>query len=189
VLLLGEKLVLPKAFLSISLAIFLLYSFFAYEAGIAGIIGAFVAGILIGQNVRSENIIEDVKVIGYGFFIPIFFVYVGSSLWNNENLKISSYSSVFLFAFIIILIGIIGKIIGCGIGAKLSGMTNKESIQVGVGMVPRMELALIIATAGISHKIFTGQVAQTILLTTILLTVASSIISPFLIKATFKNNK
>jgi Kef-type K+ transport system membrane component KefB len=188
ILLLGEKLLIPKAFLSITLAIFLLYSFFAYEAGIAGIIGAFVAGIIIGQNARSINITEDVKVIGYGFFIPIFFVYVGSSLWNNESIEISSLSNIFLFITIIIIVGIVGKIVGCGVGAKLSGMTNKESLQIGIGMVPRMELALIIATAAISHKIFTGQVAQTILLTTISLTIITSLVSPFLIKATFKNN-
>ncbi|KYK23128.1 hypothetical protein AYK21_03035 [Thermoplasmatales archaeon SG8-52-2] len=188
VLLLGEKLILPKAFLSLTLAIFLLYSFFAYEVGIAGIIGAFVAGIIIGQNARSKDISEDVKVIGYGFFIPIFFVYVGSSIWNNENIEISSLSNVFLFIFLVIFLGIIGKIIGCGIGARLSGMTNRESLQIGVGMIPRMELALIIVTAAISHKIFTGQVVQTILLTTIILTIVTSLISPLLIKATFKNN-
>ena len=188
VLLLGEKLLLPKAFLSLTLAIFLLYSFFAYEVGIAGIIGAFVAGIIIGQNARSKNISEDVKVIGYGFFIPLFFVYVGSSIWYNENIEISSLSNIFLFIFIVIFLGIIGKIIGCGIGARLSGMTNRESLQIGVGMIPRMELALIIATAAISHKIFTGQVAQTILLTTIILTIVTSLLSPLLIKATFKNN-
>jgi Kef-type K+ transport system membrane component KefB len=189
VLVLGEKLLLPKAFLSLTLAIFLLYSFFAYEAGIAGIIGAFIAGILIGQNARSKNIIDDVKVIGYGFFIPIFFVYVGSSIWNNESIELSSLSNVLLFIVILVIVGIVGKIIGCGVGARLSGMSKKESLQVGVGMTPRMELALIIATAAISHKIFTGQVAQTILLSTIILTIVTSIVSPFLIKATFKNNK
>jgi Kef-type K+ transport system membrane component KefB len=84
---------------------------------------------------------------------------------------------------------IIGKIVGCGIGAKISGMSNMESLQVGVGMIPRMELALIIVTAAISHGIFVGQVAHTILLTTILLTIVTSLITPILIKATFKNNK
>lgn len=77
ILLIGEKLHLHKSFLSITLAILLLYSFFADKAGISGIIGAFIAGILIGKNVRSKKIIEDVKAIGYGLFVPIFFVSVG----------------------------------------------------------------------------------------------------------------
>ena len=71
---LGEKIHLPKAFLSIAISILFIYSFFADKAGISGIIGAFVAGVLIGTNVRSSKIEYDVKAIGYGFFIPIFFV-------------------------------------------------------------------------------------------------------------------
>ena len=184
----GEKIHLPKAFLSISLSILLIYSYFADNAGISGIIGAFIAGILIGQNVRAKKIKDDVKTIGYGFFIPIFFVWIGSSLWEGAEADLSSYTSILAFAIIIIIVSIIGKLIGCGIGSKFSGMSNKESLQVGIGMVPRMELALIISAAAISRGIITGQVAHTILLTTILLTIVTTLITPFLIKATFKNN-
>jgi len=185
----GEKIHLPKAFLSISLAILLIYSFFADKAGISGIIGAFVAGILIGQNVRSKKIIEDVKTIGYGFFIPLFFVWIGSSLWEGASTDISSYAIIGMFALVIITVSIVGKIAGCGIGAKLAGMSNRDSLQVGVGMIPRMELALIIATAAISHGLLTGHVAHQILVTTILLTIVTTLLAPFLIKATFKNVK
>jgi Kef-type K+ transport system membrane component KefB len=185
----GEKIHLPKAFLSISLAILLIYSFFADKAGISGIIGAFVAGILIGQNVRSKKIIEDVKTIGYGFFIPLFFVWVGSSLWEEAGTDISAYATIGIFAVIIITVSIVGKIAGCGIGAKLAGMNGRESLQVGVGMIPRMELALIIATAAISHGFLTQLVAHQILLTTVLLTIITTLLATFLIKATFKNVK
>jgi Kef-type K+ transport system membrane component KefB len=185
----GEKIHLPKAFLSVSLAILLIYSFFADKAGISGIIGAFVAGILIGQNVRSKKIIEDVKTIGYGFFIPLFFVWVGSSLWEEAGTDISAYATIGIFAVIIITVSIVGKIAGCGIGAKLAGMNGRESLQVGVGMIPRMELALIIATAAISHGFLTGHVAHQILLTTVLLTIITTLLATFLIKATFKNVK
>lgn len=185
---LGEKIHLPKAFLSISLAILLVYSFFAYESGISGIIGAFVAGLIIGQNFRSRKIEEDVKTIGYGFFIPIFFVWVGMSLWSGQGTVNCSLIDIIILSFVIILIGIFGKIVGCGIGAKLSGMTNRESLQVGVGMIPRMELALIIVTAAISHGIFKDDFAQQILITTILLTIVTTIITPVLIKVSFKND-
>ena len=176
----GEKIHLPKAFLSISLAIFLIYSFFADSAGIAGIIGAFVAGILIGQTVRSQKITSDVKTIGYGFFIPLFFVWVGSKV------NVSAFISIGLFAITIIVVSIIGKIVGCGLGAKIAGLTNRESLQVGVGMIPRMELALIIVTSFVSHGILTGHVADQILATTIILTIVTTLITPFLIKAVFK---
>lgn len=176
----GEKIHLPKSLLSISLSVFLIYSFFADKAGIAGIIGAFVAGILIGQTVRSGKIASDVKTIGYGFFIPLFFVWVGSKV------NVSTFASIGLLAAVIIAVSIIGKIVGCGVGAKLAGMTKRESLQVGVGMIPRMELALIIATSAVSHEILTGHAANQILATTLLLTIVTTLIAPLMIKAVFK---
>ncbi len=177
---LGEKVHLPKAFLSIALAIFLLYSFFADQAGIAGIIGAFVAGLLIGQTVRSGKIITDVRAIGYGFFIPIFFVWVGT------NVDLAAFAVVGVFAVVVIIVSILGKIVGCSIGAMLAGMTGKESLQVGLGMTPRMELALVIVTAAISHGMIQGSVASQLLATTILLTIVTTVVAPFFIKAMFK---
>ncbi|MBN2066505.1 MAG: cation:proton antiporter [Candidatus Thermoplasmatota archaeon] len=177
---LGEKVHLPKAFLSIALALFLLYSFFADQAGIAGIIGAFVAGLLIGQTIRSQKIVTDVRAIGYGFFIPIFFVWVGT------NVNLTAFTIVGVFAVVVIIVSILGKIAGCGIGAKLAGMTSIESLQVGVGMIPRMELALVIATAAISHGMVETSVANQILATTILLTIVTTVITPLLVKTTFK---
>ncbi len=189
ILALGERIYLPKAFLSLSLAILLLYSFFAHKAGISGIIGAFVAGILIGQNVRSSKISDDVKAIGYGFFIPIFFVFIGSSLWEGASADVSSYGPVLIFAVVIIFVAIIGKIIGCALGAKISGMSNIEALQVGVGMIPRMELALIIVTTSISHGLIIGKTAHNLLLVTIIMTIVTTLITPILIKATFKKSK
>ena len=177
---LGEKIHLPKALLSISLSIFLLYSFFADKAGISAIIGAFVAGLLIGQTVRSRKIINDVKTMGYGFFIPLFFVWVGTII------NIKSFLTIGLFTCIIIVIAIFGKIIGCGLSAKISGLNLRESIQVGIGMIPRMEVALIIATYAIANNIITGNAADQILATTLILTIITTIITPYLIKKSFK---
>jgi Kef-type K+ transport system membrane component KefB len=184
---LGEKIHLPKAFLSISLSILLIYSFFADKAGISGIIGAFVAGVLIGQNVRSVKIEGDIKAIAYGFFVPLFFVGVGSSLWKNLDSEFSDILDIILLALIISLIAIIGKIIGSGIGAKIGGMSRRESLQVGIGMIPRMELALIIAAAAVSNKIVTEVFAHQILLITVILTIVTTLLAPLLVKATFKN--
>ena len=186
---LGEKIQLPKAFLSISLSILLIYSFFAYEAGIAGIIGAFVAGLLIGQNFRSRKIADDVKTIAYGFFIPLFFVWIGASLWTHASLGSIEILTLLLFVISIIIVSIIGKVLGCSIGAKIAGMSNIDSVRVGVGMVPRMELALIIATAAISKGLIEdSSFAQLILITTVVLTIATTLVAPLLVKVTFKNS-
>ena len=185
---LGEKIQLPKALLSISLSVLLIYSFFADKAGISGIIGAFVAGILIGKTVDSHKIANDVKTVGYGLFVPLFFVWIGADLWQNAGSDGLSIATLGLFSVIIIIVGIFGKIIGCGIGAKLAGMDNIESLQIGVGMIPRMELALIIASAAITHNLLTGDTAQKVLVTTVILIIVTTVITPFLIKATFEKS-
>ncbi len=188
VLTLGEHIQLPKAFLSISLSIFLLFSFFADQLGVSGIIGAFVAGLVIGQSIQSRKIVSDVQTIAYGFFVPLFFVYIGATLISGLQEDFTSFSSIIVFAFILILVAITGKIIGCGLGARISGCTRKESIQIGVGMIPRMELALIIISTAISKNILVGVIANQLLAVTVLIAVSTTLITPFLINLTFKKS-
>ena len=186
----AEKIYLPKAFLSISLAILLLYSYFADRAGMAGIIGAFVAGLLIGQTIKSRKILDDVQAIGLGFFIPLFFVWVGARLWDGLYNHFDSILSVGLIALLIILVAIIGKIIGCFFGGRIGGMTNLESLQVGIGMIPRMEIALIIASAVITRGLLkSAELENQILAITVLLTIFTTVITPFLIKAVFRSKE
>jgi Kef-type K+ transport system membrane component KefB len=184
---LSEKILLPKAFLSISLSIFLIICFFADAFGISGIIGAFIAGLLIGHSIKSRKIVDDVQTIGYGFFIPLFFIWIGARLFMGIQQDVNALYSIGLFTVIIILVAILGKIIGCGIGSKLAGISIKESIQIGVGMIPRMELALIIVSTAISQHILSStKVEQQFLSVTVLLTVVTTLITPLLIKMIFK---
>jgi Kef-type K+ transport system membrane component KefB len=118
--------------------------------------------------------------MGYGFFIPLFFVWVGTII------NIKSFLTIGLFTCVIIIIAIFGKIIGCGLSAKISGLNLRESIQVGIGMIPRMEVALIIATYAIANNIIIGKAADQILATTLILTIITTIITPYLIKKSFK---
>ena len=179
---LSEKIQLPKALLSLSLAIFLIYSFFSYQSGIAGITGAFVAGIVISHAMKSRKVIGDIKAISYGLFIPLFFVWIGA----NVDLTTLTTFNVLGFALAIILVSIFTKIIGCGIGGKLAGMTNKKALQTGIGMIPRLEMALIIVGAAISEEIFIGEIGQQILSTIILVTLVTTMVTPFLLRASFK---
>jgi Kef-type K+ transport system membrane component KefB len=183
---LGEYIHLPKAFLSIALSIFLLFSFFADRFGISGIIGAFIAGLLIGHSIKSRKIIDYVQTIGYGFFVPLFFIWIGAKLIIGIQSDLSAFTSIALFALVLIIIAIIGKIIGCGIGAKISGSSLKESFQIGVGMIPRMELALIIISTAISKELIIGIVAHQLLAVTVLITISTTLITPLLINVAFK---
>lgn len=182
----GEKIHLPKAFLSYSIAIFLFYVYIAEQFDIAGIIGAFVAGILIGKSFKSRHLIDDIETVGYGFFIPLFFVWVGAVLITDLYEHPQAFQGILPFALVVLVAAVLGKILGCGLGARLTGTSTKESLQIGVGMIPRMELALIIVTSAIYQGVIAQNVANTFLATTVIITVVTTIISPFLIKLTFK---
>lgn len=183
---LGERIHLPKAFLSISIALFLLYSFFAETAGISGIIGAFVAGILIGNTLKSRKIIDDIQAIAYGFFVPLFFVWVGAKLWVGAPDTLESILLVIIFSVVIIAVAIVGKVLGCGLGAKLSGLGNRESLQIGVSMIPRMELALIIASQAVEIPQISQEFSHLLLASTVLLAICTTLLTPVLLKIVFK---
>ncbi len=182
----GEKIHLPKAFLSYSIAIFLFYVYIAEQFDIAGIIGAFVAGILIGKSFKSRHLIDDIETVGYGFFIPLFFVWVGAVIITDLYKHPQTFQGILPFVLVVLVAAVLGKILGCGLGARLTGTSTKESLQIGVGMIPRMELALIIVTSAIYQGVIAQSVANTFLATTVIITVVTTIISPFLIKLTFK---
>jgi Kef-type K+ transport system membrane component KefB len=115
-------------------------------------------------------------------FIPLFFVWVGA----NVDPSVFATLNAVGFAIIIILVSIIGKVVGCGIGGKLAGMTNRKALQTGIGMIPRLEMALIIVGAAISQEVLTGELGQQILATTVLLTLVTTLITPSLLRVSFK---
>lgn len=176
-----ENMHLPKALLSIAIAVLLIYAFFAEKFGIAAIVGAFVAGLVIGNTIQSKKILKDIQAIGYGFFIPLFFVWVGASL------DLSAFLVVGPLAVVVVVIGILSKIGGSGLGAMLGGVNLRESLQIGIGMVPRMEVALIVVTTAIAHGVLVGEIAHQLLAVTILLIIVTTVVTPFLIKLLVKN--
>ena len=89
--------------------------------------------------------------------------------------------SVLLFAGALLLTAVLTKVIGCGIGARLSGYSSRESLQIGVGMMSRGEVALIIsqkgAALGLLSTVYFGPI--------ILLVIATSVLTPIFLKLTF----
>ena len=83
-----------------------------------------------------------------------------------------------MFAVILTLIAIISKMVGCGLGAKICKFTWKESLQTGVGMISRGEVALIVAQKGLS----VGMIGAEYFTAVILLIIVSSISTPILLK-------
>ncbi len=89
------------------------------------------------------------------------------------------------FALGITAFAILSKIIGSGIGAHISGFDKKESLQVGISMIPRAEVTLIIANLGVRS----GIIGNDVFTAAILLVLVSSVLTPILLKTTEKFKK
>jgi Kef-type K+ transport system membrane component KefB len=170
----AENLRTERATLALSLSLALLFSALAYELKLAAITGAFFAGLALSGWRGAGKLREEVSSIGYGFLIPLFFVWCG--VRTDLHLVAGSWLALFFLA-----ICIIDKFIGCGGGALLAGMGPRDALRVGVGMMPRMEVALIIASVGVSS----GAVGPQLLSMTVLVVVATSLLTPFLLKRAF----
>ena len=150
--------------------------------GIADITGAYIAGIVLCSLNDAEYMESKIDVSSYLFFSPIFFVSIGL---KTDLSGMTMNLLWFTLAFVIL--GCITKIIGCGGSARFLGFNNKESFQIGVGMMVRGEVALIVAQKGLAC----GLVQSDYFTAVILLIIISSMIVPVLLKKLFseKNNQ
>lgn len=178
-----EKVKTAKAILALSLGLMLLFSSFAQLTVQAAIEGAFFAGIIIGTTTESKVISHDIRSISYGFFIPIFFVYIGSLI----DLKVFMDIKAIILAVVIVIIAIIGKVIGRAIGARIGGFNWKQSLQMGIGSIPRMEVALVAVMLAIKGGALTGKTADILLAATMIFVTVTTLITPPLLKWSFKD--
>ena len=147
-----------------------------YLFGVANIIGAFLAGLIFSDNSKNSYILEKCDTLSYLFFAPIFFASIG--------LKVSLQAitaPVLLFSALLTIVAIATKLIGCGLGAKISGFSTRESLSIGAGMISRGEVALIVASKGIEL----GLASAVILPPVILMVLVTTILAPLLIKRSF----
>ena len=169
--------------ITIAIILCFLFSAFAESMGLASITGAFIAGLILSTTPQSKRIIEYIREIGHAFLIPLFFVWVGASF------DFSALHDVGILVLLFIPAALIGKIIGCTSGAKISGFTNREAFQVGFGMLPRMEVALVVVTTARVLGIFPGELGEHMLAATVLLVIVTAIITPIILKISFKEEK
>jgi Kef-type K+ transport system membrane component KefB len=170
-----------QSLLAFTIGMMFLFSALAEYAFQAAIEGAFILGLII--RLDQKELINSVKTITYGFIGPLFFIRVGSIL----DIRVFAQVNVLLFAFTIVGIAIIGKVTGRGIFAKISGFSWKESFQMGVGSIPRMEVALISLTVVINAGILTPEHVQIAIAAAMVFITTTTLITPSLLKFTFRH--
>ncbi|MEM4255056.1 MAG: cation:proton antiporter [Candidatus Norongarragalinales archaeon] len=144
-----EERLSQRTLLSI-LAFMLFYAYSAEYIGLSAIVGAFIAGVTLNYSKIVEKIFEAFFPLE-AFFTPLFFISLGMFV----DIRTVGENAIPIIA--ITAIAILTKIVGCGLGAGVFGASKKEAIAVGVGMVPRGEIALIIALFGLTALGSEGQ--------------------------------
>ena len=145
--------------------------------GIADITGAYVAGIILCSINDSEYIERKIDINSYMLFGPVFFASIGLKTDLNDVT-----GGILLFAVGFVIVGLISKIIGCGL---MAWICRKDALKIGVGMMTRGEVALIVAQKGLSMNLIDPVYFTAV----ILLIIVSSISTPIVLKFLYSRDK
>jgi Kef-type K+ transport system membrane component KefB len=141
--------------------------------GLAAIIGAFVAGLIVAETEAREEVEHEVRPLAM-IFTPFFFAVTGAQLDLGAILD----PAIAGLAIVLAIAGILTKVVGGVIGAWRLGRWN--SITVGVGMVPRGEVGIVVATLGVASGVFTEDLFSAVLVAVVITT----IVAPLLLNVT-----
>lgn len=166
-----------RRFVILAFTFCLLMSWLSEEVfGVADITGAYIAGLIMSNTSHKEYLGMRFSTLSYMLLSPIFFASIGLKVELPEM-------SVMIIAFSVLLalVAILTKVLGCGIGAKLCGFTNKECLQIGAGMISRGEVALIVADKGAQIGLMDKELFAPI----VIVVVVTTIVAPVILKFVF----
>lgn len=175
-----ERLPISQGVIAFTFTMMIFYAWSAeYLGSLATIIGAFMAGLFFARTPLKVKIEQGFSAIAYGVFVPIFFVNIGLSAnfreLNQDNL---------VFLGVLLTTAIFSKIIGSGLGGLLGKLSPKESLELGVSMVPRGEVVLIVAAVGITE----GFINQAELSVAVAMVVITTILTPPILRVLFRRS-
>ena len=165
---------------TMALGLALIISGLFEEANLAMIVGAYVIGLSLSRTDISQVIREHLQPI-YLFMVPVFFVVMGMMV----DLSKLRDPAVLKFGLIYSVFAILAKVVGCGLPTFLSRFNGLGALRVGIGMIPRGEVALIVAGAGLSK----GGISQEVFGVAILMTLVTTILPPPLLVRVFRNSR
>ena len=170
-----ERLTARNAPLVVALAICLFLSWLAAKIGMAAIVGAFFAGLMFADYAERWDLIPRVGGIT-AFLAPFFLFDIGARL----NARLFT-GDVLLAAVVISLLAVVSKVIGCGLPLLREGWPT--ALRVGVGMMPRGEVALIVALVGLQSRIL-SQSGYGIV---VFMTAVTTLLAPPVLRYLFRN--
>lgn len=154
---------------------FLLAFLAEWLGGMAAITGAYLAGLFIAQQNHQQEVLRETRPAVMTFFAPLFFVSIGLEA------DLGQLKGHWLFFLALLAIAIGGKIVGAGMAVRACGFPTRESLAVGVGMIPRGEVGLITANLGFTA----GLVSRDLYVLVVLVVIATTLVTPGLLRYCF----
>lgn len=171
----SEKVDIDEAVISFALIICLVLAFVSEAFGVAAITGAYFAGIIFSMTGYKHRVSHEMGRLSEMVFTPIFFVSIGMDIDLVAALQAVGVGSM------LIIFGSIGKVVGCGLGARISGFNAAKSLQIGIGMIPRAEVAIIVANLGLQMTIL----SEADMAAAILMVLVTTLMTPMILKWSF----
>jgi len=169
-----KKLGSPEVVVSVSLGLAMLLAGLSEMAGLAMIIGAYIMGLSLSRTDVVQELQNRLQGV-YDMLVPIFFCVMGMMV------DFSAMRNALVFGLIYSVVAIFAKVIGCGLPAYLTRFNFRGSLRIGLGMLPRGEVALIVAGIGLSSQ----AIGQDIFGVAILMTILTTMIAPPLLVRSF----
>jgi Kef-type K+ transport system membrane component KefB len=169
-----EKLTTSEAQFSLALVLLFALSVMAMWVGVAAIVGAFLAGMALSETVspRVHDLTQGITEL----LIPFFLAGVGLHL----DISVFRDPQILLLSLVIVVVAVLSKLIGCGLGAWRLG--RGDMLRVGVGMIPRGEVGMIVAQIGLGL----GVVTKPVYAVAVFMTVATTLVAPPLLKYAYQ---
>ena len=146
---------------------------------VADITGAFFAGLILSKQRETDYIESKIDVANYMIFAPVFFANIGI----NTSFTAIDINMVY-FGICFVVAAILGKFLGCGLGAKLCGYSISDSIKVGIGMMVRAEVALVCTQKGVENQLVSPSIMPFVLI----IIIVTSFVTPILFKLIYKHD-
>ena len=144
------------------------------------VLGAFVAGILVGQVNRFDHRLRHVfEQVALGVFAPVFFASSGLKVDLGRLVE----PKVLLLGLVVLAIAILGKFAGAYVGARASRLGHWEALSLGAGMNARGAMEIIVATIGYNRGILTAEMYSIILM----VAVVTSLMAPPILRWTLSH--
>jgi len=165
-----------QAIAALALGFALLLAGLSEMAGLAMIIGAYIMGLSLSRTDIVQVIQKEMESL-QNILVPVFFASMGMMV------NLGAIQSVFKIGLVYSLLAIASKVLGCGIPALFCGFNRRGALRIGTGMLPRGEVALIIAGIGLTS----GAIGQDIFGIAVMMTLITALAGPFWLSHSFKD--